>query len=138
MTAVHFIRDGVFVCLAEPTDSCRNYPACDCEHWSRELHGQQRGDFIGRAPTGHALYANEDIPVTPGHETVPQDDCWIGTWINADALHDSYFGPINHKDVYNEAYGMTFPDGPVEHDWQGDYMQWHYADSTVPVWEDDE
>lgn len=121
MSAVHVIRDGAFVCLAAPTDSCRNYPACGCETWDADLHPREPGK-----------------PAAAGHEDVPQADCWIAPWINASELADSYFGPINHEDVYNDAHGMTFPDGPVDCVWEGEFMQWHYTDDTLPVWEDSE
>lgn len=109
----HWIRDGRFVCTAPREAHCHTYPVCECEYWDPKLHG--------------------DVPA-PGHESVHNDECWIKPWIDSSTLDDSYYGP-NGED----AHGMEFPDGPVEHEWNGDDVLWHYADGTTPYWaEDDE
>lgn len=113
MSAVHRIEDERFVCSATAEDSCRIWPGCECEVWTEEYHGEV-----------HA----------PGHEPVPQDECWIWQWLTATDLHDSYI-----DEDWNEApLAATFPDGPVEWVWDHDYVTWHYADETVPVVPGDE
>lgn len=103
---VHVIRDGRFACLADADASCRNYPACDCEGWDPELHGD---------------------PPAPGHEDVPQDECWIAPWMGATDLRDTY----GDAELYID--DDDFPDGPVIFEWHGDYITWEYADDTVPA-----
>lgn len=113
MTAVHQIKDGRFMCTAEADASCRHYPACMCEEFTPELHG---------------------TPSAAGHESVQQDVCWLTHWFTAVDLDDMYVGPDGE-----DAHGMTFPDGPIEHEWDGDSIWWRYADGTEPVWaEEDE
>lgn len=110
MTAhVHHIKDGRFVCTAAPEARCRNYPDCDCETWTLDLHGEKPA---------------------AGHEPVPQGECWIKPWLDAVELGDTYAGDDSH--------GMHFPDGPVDHEWQGDYLTWQYADATRPEWNEDD
>lgn len=108
---VHFIRDGRFVCVAEPTAPCRNYPGCECEAWSAELHGD---------------------PPAEGHEDRPQDECWIQPWMEATDLRDTYSADELLID------DDEFPDGPVAVEWQFDYLTWEYADDTEPQTDRDE
>lgn len=103
-SSVHFIRDGRFVCTAEPTAACRNYPACECEAWSAELHGD---------------------PPAEGHGDQPQDECWIAPWMDATDLCDTY-SPTQALLDDDE-----FPDGPVSVEWNEDYLTWEYADGTA-------
>jgi hypothetical protein len=107
--AVHFIRDGRFVCIAEPTAKCRNYPACECEEWSAELHG---------------------TPPAEGHEDQPQNECWIGPWMSATDLVDNY-APVDGEAIDDD----QFPDGPICVMWEDDYILWEYADNTTPLTE---
>lgn len=102
--AVHFIRGGRFVCTAEPTARCRNYPSCGCEEWSAELHGSDPA---------------------PGHEDRPQDECWIDTWLNSAPLADS------HVEATCADNG-EFRDGPIRIEWETDYVLWSYADEGEP------
>lgn len=106
---VHFIRDGRFVCVAEATADCHNYPACECDQWDMELHGH----LPGSTPE-------------PGHENVPHDECWIVPWVEASSLADSY----EDGDGYSDD---QFPDGPVTTSWECDYVLWSYADDTQPM-----
>ena len=104
--SVHFIRDGRFVCVAEPTAKCRNYPGCECESWGESLHGD---------------------PPTEGHGDQPQDECWIKPWLDAVDLSESYgvgFLFLNNSE---------FPDGPVAVEWFCDHLTWRYADDTDPT-----
>lgn len=113
MSADHRIEDGRFVCTASPAASCRNYPGCECETWTVDLHGD---------------------PPAPGHEPTQQAECWIWQWLTSTDLTDSYL-----DDDCNEApLTATFPDGPVEWSWEQDYMTWHYADETAPTTADEE
>lgn len=108
---VHFIEAGRFVCKADASAPCRNYPACTCEDWEEARHF---GHGKGETPE-------------PGHEAVPQDECWMDPWLNNSMLHDSY----SADDLYID--DDEFPNGPVETTWEGDYLLWEYADDTRPV-----
>lgn len=101
----HAIRDGRFVCTAPDDAPCRNYPDCGCEVWDPDLHGE--------------------VPA-PGHEAVPQPQCWRDPWINDVGLHDSY--DLDAAPVSDDEW----PNGPVETEWHGDYLTWRYADE-LPV-----
>lgn len=103
--AVHFIRDGRFVCTAEPTAKCRNYPGCGCEEWSGPSHG--------------------DRPA-PGHEDAPQSECWLDPWLTSYPLCDAYAEGCVLDD-------SDFPDGPVTVEWDSDFVTWTYADGTDPL-----
>lgn len=104
-SAVHFIRDGRFVCTAEPTAKCRNYPSCECEAWSVELHGN---------------------PPAEGHEDQPQGECWVNPWLSATDLRDSY----EPEELWLD--DDEFPNGPIDIEWDGDCVLWKYADETRP------
>lgn len=107
--AVHVIRGSRFVCTASAEAKCRTYPACECEDWDPDLHGD---------------------PPAAGHENVPQEHCWIKPWLDATDLTDCYGGDdltwLTDADV-------TFPDGPITTEWHGDYLTWEYADDSEPV-----
>lgn len=62
-TSVSSIR---FTCHATPGTACKRYPACDCELWSED----------------HELDP-ETEEVTPGHEFVAQEHCWMLSWFHA-------------------------------------------------------
>jgi hypothetical protein len=100
----HFIRDGRFVCTAEPSAPCRNYPGCECEEWSEELHGE--------------------VPVE-GHADKQQEECWMEPWLHAVPLCDTY---ATEGSVLDDE---EFPDGPVLVDWQHDWLVWEYANEDV-------
>lgn len=104
-STVHHIRDGRFVCTAPAGAPCRVYPACACEHWSEELHG--------------------DTP-EPGHEPISQEECWATPWLDAVELWMNY-------QPADGLMGYTFPDGPVTISWEDDYLGWAYADDTQPT-----
>ena len=101
--AVHFIRDGRFVCTAPPTAPCRNYPACSCETWDPDLHGEV---------------------VAPGHEDVPQDECWMAPWLTSTDLCDQFEQDIMRPDE-------EFPDGAITVEFEWDECTWAYADGRV-------
>lgn len=125
MTArIHFIRDGRFVCTAEPTAPCRNYPSCECEEWTLEEHGQRQGQRIGMK-NGRPLFADFDVPPMPGHESVPQEECWVEPWLTATDLRDTY----GAAELYID--DDEFPDGPVDIEWHGDCVTWEYADHRI-------
>jgi hypothetical protein len=104
--AVHFIRDGRFVCAADSAAKCHNYPTCECEGWTAELHGEVPAD---------------------GHENQPQDECWIKPWLEATDLNETY----DPEDLWLS--DVDFPDGPISTIWNGDYLTWEYADDTKPL-----
>lgn len=106
-SAVHFIRDGRFVCLAEPSATCRNYPGCECEAWGDDLHGD---------------------PPADGHGDQPQDECWIKPWLDAVDLSESYADGDGELFIGDN----EFPDGPVSVEWHFDFLTWQYADDTDP------
>lgn len=106
-SSVHFIRDGSFVCTADPSAKCRNYPACECEESGGTAH--------------------ED-PVADGHQDVPQSECWVQSWMDAVDLSDSYADGGTELCIGND----EFPDGPVEIEWHMDFLTWQYADDTNP------
>jgi hypothetical protein len=104
--SVHRIRQGQFVCTADETALCHNYPACECEIWDSETH-----------------FENAEL----GHESKQHDECWFVPWMRAVDLCDSY-APQN---VWDED---EFPDGPVSFDFDFDSLQWEYADNhTQPA-----
>lgn len=112
MNTYHHIRDGRFECDAPATAPCHNYPACGCEAWTQELHD----------------------PPAPGHEDVPQAECWVTPWIDATDLSNTYDDGEGETWFFDD----EFPDGPVIHEWHGDYLTWRYADATTPRSTDDE
>lgn len=100
---LHQIKDGKFVCLGDQDAPCRNYPGCSCD------------------------YFGEDHDKQPGHEKIPQPQCWIDTWFEATSVHELYFG-----DEGEAMDWWIFPDGPV--DWEfDDGITWSYEDDTKPV-----
>ena len=104
------VESARFVCTAPPTAPCRNYPSCECESWGEEHGDPKRG-----------------IAPEPGHEDVPQDECWIDPWLNNLDLIDfaEYHDPHLASDELR--------DGPVEVSWEGDYLTWRYAEQNVTV-----
>ena len=126
--AIHRIENGKFVCSAEPTAKCHTYPDCGCEQWSRELHGQKFGEFIGRSSSGHLLFADKDIPPAPGHENIQQDAGWIKPWLQATDPRERY-GATEQTVRSND----EFPDGEIDYEWHGDYLTWFYADQSINV-----
>jgi len=74
-THVHYVTvassetDGpayvTFVCRADPTARCRNYPDCGCETWDEATETCDGG------------HADE---WTHTHPSVPQPECWLESW----------------------------------------------------------
>lgn len=123
--SIHSIVDGRFVCTADATAKCHTYPACECESWTREVHGQEFGEVIGFS-NGRTLYAAVPIDPMPGHETVQHDECWLQGWMEAGPLWESY----EPEDVaYDDG---DFPDGPIDYTWHGDYLTWKYDGPMRP------
>lgn len=120
VTHHHFIRGGRFVCTAPDDAPCRVYPDCECEAWTLELHGQKFGQLIGHK-NGRPLYADRDIPPAEGHQPVPQPECWLKPWIEATDLCDTF------EDADALRSDDEFPDGPIVHQWNGDYVTWAYV-----------
>jgi len=112
---VHFIENGRFVCKAEPTAPCRNYPDCACETWDMAMH------------FGHG----RDSTPAPGHEPVPQNECWMDAWINGPGLEDSH---CDADGLFSEPED-GWPDGAIDATWEGDYLIWEYvtAEAEVPA-----
>ena len=109
-SALHFIRDGAFVCTAPLEAPCRTYPTCDCETWNCS----DPADF---EPGEHACMATQ----RPGQE------CWMSPWINDGAVLGDSYGDDEHYGCPTE----WFPDGPVTVEWD-DGCSWTYADATTP------
>ncbi len=111
---LHHIIDGVAVCTAPVDAACRVYPACDCEHFTPDLHG--------------------DTPA-PGHERVPQTTCLLLDWVNGP-------GDLALSYAADDLVGMTgtiWPDGAIDTTWEDDYLTWDYAEPGVePYSEDDQ
>lgn len=109
MTAhLHSIRwqgpdDATFACTCDSACACRNYPACDCEVWT----------------IGHDKQ--------PGHESVPQDECWVMPWLNATTPSDTFYDSATPS--------LDLPedrrDGPIETEWDDGGVLWHYSRQAV-------
>lgn len=61
-TTVSSIR---FTCHAPAGVACKSYPGCECEDWSYH-----------------------DDPPDPGHEAVPQQECWLVPWFEAEEVSE--------------------------------------------------
>lgn len=120
VTAVRFVCDGTSVA------ACHSFPDCDCETWTRELHGTRVGQRIG-IEKGHVLVASEDVPPQPGHEDVVHErECWVDPWFNG-ALSDvvdwleAYDGEL--ESPLDE---LKLRSGRIDTTFEGD-MTWEYA-----------
>jgi hypothetical protein len=104
----HQIKDGAFVCLADSEASCHHYPDCECESWSEEHDAE--------------------------HPPVQHETCWLESWFDAIPLEDMYVA----EEAVGPVLGHQFPDGPIDWEWDGDGIEWHYADGTEPISDDED
>jgi len=116
-THVHYVTvaasgdDGpayvTFVCLADPTARCRNYPDCGCEVWDTD--GEDDGT---NGPWKHT------------HPSVPQPKCWLQEWFANDGT--DYEG----EDTLDGQ--PTRPHhGPIEAYFEGDYVSWNFIEKEI-------
>lgn len=115
---VHAIKDGQFVCTAEPDAKCRTYPTCiDCEVWcgcQTEARAAENHD-----PGEHCCMTTAQ----------PRQDCWIEPWITGGWLEDSFGDDASEAMVENADGDLVWPDGSVTVDFEGDYCSWMYAEA---------
>jgi hypothetical protein len=109
---VHWIEDGLFVCVASPEAKCRTYPTCECEYWCCCDSPDENHDD------------GEHCCMTT---TKPGQECWIGTWIDAVGCEDSCADENLTTGIWDSPDGgIAWPDGQVTCEWD-DGIMWEYA-----------
>lgn len=99
--------DVKFECRTEADTGCRVYPSCGCESWDA-MHSHDYGD---------------------GHESVPQDECWLQGWF--DNGGHSYEGD-DYDDMgdYELPRGMNRA-GLIDVTFHDDYVAWSFREATA-------
>lgn len=116
----HAIKDDEFVCTAPADAPCRTSPTCECENWcacdgspddARDTHGEG----------GHCCMTT----------TKAGQGCWLGPWVDAAGLGESYANQDDWPNVRIWAE-TNWPEGPVTCDW-ADGVFWRYAPAEDPA-----
>ncbi len=92
-----------FTCSGDKTSPCHQYPACGCEVWALDIHGDA---------------------AAAGHEDTPHARCWLAAWFDSGC---AVYQGDDADEGTDDGVPVIDREGLIATGFEDEYLTWEWA-----------